>query len=133
MNKIHTLGGYFHEYQKSIANAEAFWEQQAECLYWKKRWDKVVEWNFEEPRIQWYVNGKLNLTENIFEKNLYTHGNQEAIVWEPNDPKDPAVTLTYAELFVEVCKFANALKSLGVKKGDRVAVYMPMVPAQNTQ
>ncbi len=128
MNKIHTLGGYFHEYQKSIANAEAFWEQQAECLYWKKRWDKVVEWNFEEPRIQWYVNGKLNLTENIFEKNLYTHGNQEAIVWEPNDPKDPAVTLTYAELFVEVCKFANALKSLGVKKGDRVAVYMPMVP-----
>lgn len=128
MTKIHTLGGYFHEYNKSLANAEAFWEQQAECLYWRKRWDKVVDWNFEEPRIQWYVNGKLNLTENIFEKNLYTHGSQDAIIWEPNDPNEKTVTLTYADLFREVCKCANALKSIGVKKGDRVAVYMPMVP-----
>ena len=128
MNKIHTLGGYFHEYQKSVANPEAFWEQQAECLYWKKRWDQVVDWNFEEPRVKWYVNGKLNLTENIFEKNLYTHGDQEAIIWEPNDPAEETVRLTYSELFREVCKFANALKDLGVQKGDRVAVYMPMVP-----
>lgn len=128
INKIHSLGGYIHEYQKSIANPQAFWAQQAECFYWRRRWDKVLEWNFEEPGIQWYMNGKLNITENIFERNLYTHGKQEAIIWEPNDPNDEPRVLTYAELFAEVNKFANTLKRLGVGKGDRVAVYMPMVP-----
>ena len=128
INKIHSLGGYIHEYQKSIANPQAFWAQQAECFFWRKRWDKVLDWNFDEPDIQWYVNGKLNITENIFERNLYTHGNQEAIIWEPNDPKDESRVLTYSELFIEVNKFANTLKRLGVGKGDRVAIYMPMVP-----
>lgn len=128
INKIHSLGGYIHEYQKSIANPEAFWTQQAECFFWRKRWDKVYEWNFDEPNIQWFVNGKLNITENIFERNLYTHGNQEAIIWEPNDPNDETRTLTYSELYQEVNKFANTLKRLGVGKGDRVAIYMPMVP-----
>ena len=128
INKIHSLGGYIHEYQKSIANPQAFWAQQAECFFWRKRWDKVLDWNFDEPTIQWYVNGKLNITENIFERNLYTHGNQEAIIWEPNDPKDESRVLTYSELFIEVNKFANTLKRLGVGKGDRVAIYMPMVP-----
>ena len=128
INKIHSLGGYIHEYQKSIANPEAFWTQQAECFFWRKRWDKVFDWNFDEPNIQWFVNGKLNITENIFERNLYTHGNQEAIIWEPNDPNDETRTLTYSELYQEVNKFANTLKRLGVGKGDRVAIYMPMVP-----
>ncbi len=128
VTKIHSLGGYIHEYQKSIANPEAFWGQQGECLFWRKRWDRIVDWNFSGPDIKWYVNGKLNLTENIFERNLYTHGNQEAIIWEPNDPSEEKRSLTYHELFVEVNKFANALKSLGVGKGDRVAIYMPMVP-----
>jgi acetyl-CoA synthetase len=128
INKIHSLGGYIHEYQKSIANPRAFWGQQAECFYWRKRWDKVLDWNFDEPSIQWFVNGKLNITENIFERNLYTHGNQPAIIWEPNDPNDESRTLTYRELFEEVNRFANTLKRLGVVKGDRVALYMPMVP-----
>jgi len=128
INKIHTLGGYFHEYQKSFANPEAFWEQQAECLFWRKRWSKVIDWNFEEPKINWFVDAKLNITESIFEKNLYTHGNNTAIIWEPNDPAEDSIVLTYRQLYVEVNKFANGLKSLGVKKGDRVALYMPMVP-----
>ncbi|PTN10242.1 acetate--CoA ligase [Mangrovibacterium marinum] len=128
MNKIHTLGGYFHEYQKSIANPESFWEQQADCLYWRKRWDKVVDWNFEEPRINWFVNARLNITENIFERNLYTIGDSTAIIWEPNDPTEASIRLSYRELYAEVNKFANSLRSLGVTKGDRVALYMPMVP-----
>ncbi len=127
-NKINSLGGYFHEFQKSVAHAESFWAQQAEIFFWRKRWEKIVEWNFEDPEIKWFVNGKLNLTENIFEKNLYTHGDQEAIIWEPNNPEEPGRTLTYAELYREMNKFANMLKRLGVKKGDRVAIYMPMVP-----
>ncbi len=128
MNKIHTLGGYFHEYQKSQSNPDAFWEQQAECMYWRKRWDKVIDWNFEEPNINWFVNAKLNITENIFERNLYTIGDNTAIIWEPNDPAESNIRLSYRELYLEVCKFANSLRSLGVKKGDRVALYMPMVP-----
>ncbi|MDP2337911.1 MAG: acetate--CoA ligase [Bacteroidota bacterium] len=126
--KIHSLSGYIHEYQKSIANPEAFWAEVAEGFYWHKRCDKVLEWDFEGPSVKWYAGGKLNITENIFEKNLYTIGNQPAIIWEPNDPQEPNRTLTYNELFKEVNKFANTLKRLGVKKGDRVAIYMPMVP-----
>jgi acetyl-CoA synthetase len=128
INKIHSLGGYIHEYQKSIANPDEFWAAQAENFYWRKRWDKVVDWNFEKPDINWFVNGKLNITENIFERNLFTYGNQPAIIWEPNDPSEDAKTITYSELFAEVNKFANALQQLGVGKGDRVAIYMPMVP-----
>ncbi|WP_299583113.1 acetate--CoA ligase [uncultured Sunxiuqinia sp.] len=128
INKIHSLGGYIHEYQKSIANPQAFWAQQGESFFWRKRWENVIDWNFDEPSIKWYVNGKLNITENIFERNLYTHGDQEAIIWEPNNPQDESRVLTYAELFSEVNKFANTLRRLGVGKGDRVAIYMPMVP-----
>jgi len=128
VNKIQTLGGYFHEYQKSMANTEAFWDQQAESFYWRKRWDQVVRWNFDGPDIKWYLGGKLNLTENIFEKHLYTHGHQDAIIWEPNSPDEAPRRITYRELFKDVNKFANTLRRLGVKKGDRVALYMPMVP-----
>ncbi|MFC0875978.1 acetate--CoA ligase [Saccharicrinis sp. FJH2] len=128
INKIHSLGGYIHEYQKSIANPGEFWAVQAESFYWRKRWDKVIDWNFEKPDVNWFVNGKLNITENIFERNLFTYGNQPAIIWEPNDPSEASKTLTYNELFAEVNKFANALQQLGVEKGDRIAIYMPMVP-----
>lgn len=128
VNKIQTLGGYFHEYQKSVANAEAFWAQQAESFFWRKRWEQVVKWNFDGPDIKWYLNGKLNVTENIFEKNLYTHGDRDAIIWEPNSPNEISRRLTYRELFREVNKFANTLRRLGIRKGDRIAVYMPMVP-----
>jgi len=126
--KIHSLGGYIHEYQKSLTNPEAFWAEVAEGFYWHKRCDKVLEWDFEGPSIKWFLGGKLNITENIFERNLYTIGNQPAIIWEPNNPEEKNRILTYSELYVEVNKFANTLKRLNVQKGDRVAIYMPMVP-----
>ena len=128
ITKIATLAGYIHEYQKSVANPEAFWSQIAESFYWRKKWDKVLEWDFKAPSIKWFINGKLNITENIFERNLFTRGDQPAIIWEPNEPGDDNRVLTYSELYDEVRKFSNVLKGLGIKKGDRVAIYMPMVP-----
>ncbi|WP_299459399.1 acetate--CoA ligase [uncultured Microscilla sp.] len=127
-NKINTLGGYIHEYQKSVSNPEAFWASIAENFHWRKKWDKVLDWNFEEPTIEWFVNGKLNITENIFERQLFTHGDKAAIIWEPNNPDEASITLTYRELFEKVCQFSNGLLKQGVKKGDRVVIYMPMVP-----
>lgn len=126
--KIHTLAGYIHEYQRSVQHPEEFWSQIAETFHWKKRWDNVVDWEFDTPSVKWFVNGKLNITENIFERYLYTRRNQAAIIWEPNDPNEASITLTYWELYEKTCQFANALKANGVKKGDRVIIYMPMVP-----
>lgn len=127
-DRIHTLSGYFHEYQKSVAEPEAFWARVADSFHWKERWDKVLEWDFEGPDVKWFVNGKLNITENILERHLYTLGDRPAIIWEPNDPNEEGRTLTYKDLYHEVCKFSNALKANGIKKGDKVIIYMPMVP-----
>lgn len=127
-DKIHTLSGYIHEYQRSVQDPEGFWARIADSFHWQRRWDKVLDWNFEEPDVKWFVNGKLNITENIFEKNLYTLGDKPAIIWEPNDPNEKNRILTYKELYHQVNKFANTLKANGVKKGDRVIIYMPMVP-----
>ncbi len=126
--KINTLGGYIHEYQKSVNDPEAFWGDIADTFYWRKRWDKALEWNFEEPDVKWFVNGKMNITENIFERNMFTHADKPAIIWEPNDPKEEALTFTYKELYEKVCQFANVLKKNGIEKGDRVIIYLPMVP-----
>ena len=128
LNKIHSLGGYFHEYQKSIANPEQFWEHIAENFYWKKRWTRTLDWNFKKPEVKWFVDGKLNITENIFEKNILIRGEQTAIIWEPNNPDEESKYITYNELFSKVKQFSNVLKSNGIEKGDRVAIYMPMVP-----
>ena len=127
-DRLHTLSGYLYEYQKSIAQPEEFWARIADSFHWRKRWTSVVKWNFEKPDVKWFVNAKLNITENIFERNLYTIGDRPAIIWEPNEPSEPTRTLTYTQLFNEVCRFANALKSKGIQKGDRVIIYMPMVP-----
>lgn len=127
-DRIHTLSGYFHEYQKSVTEPENFWARIADSFHWQKRWDKVLDWDFEGPNVKWFVNGKLNLTESIFEKNLFTHGDRTAIIWEPNDPSESNRIITYKELFAEVCQFANVLKSKGIQKGDRVIIYMPMIP-----
>lgn len=126
--KITTLSGYLHEYQKSVANPTGFWSNIAETFFWRKKWDTVLEWDFHNPKVEWFKGGKLNITENIFERNLFLLGDQTAIIWEPNDPNDDVRTFTYNELFTEVQKFANVLKSHGVRKGDRVAMYMPMIP-----
>ncbi|MFN4000298.1 acetate--CoA ligase [Algoriphagus sp.] len=127
-DRLHTLSGYLYEYQKSVAQPEEFWARIADSFHWRKRWDSVLEWDFNRPDVKWFVNGKLNITENIFERHLYTIGDRPAIIWEPSEPTEPTRTITYQELFVEMCKFANVLKSKGIEKGDRVIIYMPMVP-----
>ncbi len=127
-HKIHTLSGYIHEYQKSILQPEEFWSRIAESFHWQKRWDKVLEWDFEGPDVKWFLNGKLNITENILERHLFIMGDKPAIIWEPNDPKEKNIVLTYRELYEKVCEFSNAMKAQGIKKGDRVIIYMPMVP-----
>jgi acetyl-CoA synthetase len=126
--KITTLSGYLYEYQKSLANPEDFWANIAENFYWRKKWSKVLDWNFEDLDVKWFVNGKLNITENIFEKNLFLLGDKPAIIWEPNNPDEPNRILTYRELYEKVCQFSNVLIQNGVKKGDRVCIYLPMVP-----
>ena len=131
INKITSLAEYFEKYQESVANPEGFWGKIAESHYWQKKWDKVLDWYFEgkdAPHVNWFVNGKLNITENIFERNLFQRKDQIAIIWEPNDPREDTVTYTYGELFEKVNQFANTLLKLGVKKGDRVAIYLPMIP-----
>ncbi|MEQ8712470.1 MAG: acetate--CoA ligase [Cyclobacteriaceae bacterium] len=128
VDKIQTLGGYIHEYQKSVNEPEAFWSRIAENFHWRKKWDKVVDWNFSEPKVNWFVNGKLNITENILDRHLYTKGDQTAIIWEPNEPGKEHIEVTYRELYEKVCQFANAMKARGIEKGDRVIIYMPMVP-----
>lgn len=127
-DRIHTLSGYLHEYQKSVAQPEEFWARIADSFHWRKRWDQVLKWNFDGPDVKWFLNGKLNITENIFERHLFTIGDRPAIIWEPNDPNEKGRTITYRELFHDVCRFANALKSKGIGKGDKVIIYMPMVP-----
>ena len=126
--KIQTLSGYFHEYQKSIHQPEQFWSRIANSFHWKKPWDKVLSWDFKGPDIKWFENAKLNLTENIFERHLFTHSEKTAIIWEPNDPNEAERKISYRELFELTCQFSNALEAEGVQKGDRVIIYMPMIP-----
>ena len=114
MHKIQTLAGYIHEYQKSISQPEEFWDRVAESFHWDQKWDKTLEWNFEGPDVKWFLNGKLNITESIFERHLFTMGDKPAIIWEPNDPNEAGITLTYLELYEKVCQFANAMKAQGV-------------------
>ncbi|MEO0552343.1 MAG: acetate--CoA ligase [Bacteroidota bacterium] len=127
-NKIQTLGGYIHEYSKSIQNPEEFWSRVADSFHWHQRWDNVVEWDFEGPDVKWFTNAKLNITENLLERHLYVLGNKPAIIWEPNDPEEVVRTITYRQLYEMVCQFANTMKDQGIQKGDRVIIYMPMVP-----
>ncbi len=127
-HKISSLFEYTRKYENSVSNPEVFWGEVADHFHWRKTWSKVLDWNFEEPKIEWFKDSKLNLTENIFERLLPTHADKTAILWEPNDPNSDSVSLTYAELFEATCKFANAMRANGVLKGDRVIIYMPMVP-----
>ncbi len=126
--QIKSLEEYKSVYKRSVENPEAFWKEQAETFYWKKPFDQTLEWNFDKPDVKWFVGGKLNITENCLDRHIESRGDQVAILWEPNDADSPAVKLTYKELLVAVSKCANALKANGIKKGDRVVFYMPMVP-----
>ncbi len=125
---IATFDEYKKEYQKSIENPEAFWDDIAEQFTWKQPWTKTLEWNFEEPKVKWFIDGKFNITENAIDRHLPTKANKTAFIWEPNSVDAEHRIITYQNLHDEVCKLANTLKSLGIKKGDRVCVYMPMIP-----
>ena len=126
--QIKSLDEYKAVYKRSVEDPEGFWAEQAETFQWSKKWDKVLDWNFKEPDVNWFVNGKTNITENCLDRHLETRGDQVAILWEPNDPKAAVKKYTYKQLHAEVCKVANALKANGIEKGDRVCFYMPMVP-----
>ena len=127
-HKIQSLSGYINEYQESVDQPEKFWNGIAESFHWQKPWDNVLSWESEGPNVKWFENGKLNLTENIFERYLFTHANKTAILWEPNDPNEEGRKISYLELYEMTCQFSNAMKSQGVMKGDRVVIYMPMIP-----
>ncbi|MEY3425090.1 MAG: hypothetical protein RL265_1754, partial [Bacteroidota bacterium] len=126
--QIKSFDEYKEKYAKSIADPEGFWSEVAENFHWQKKWDTVLEWNFDEPKIEWFKGAKLNITENALDRHLAERGDKIALIWEPNDPKEQFVRYTYRELYEQVCQFSNALKTKGIKKGDRVCIYMPMVP-----
>ncbi len=126
--QIRSFDDYLEQYKKSIDEPEAFWGAVAEHFTWKKKWDKVLDWNFKEPRTSWFGGAKLNITENCLDRHLADKADQPAIIWEPNDPSQAGRVLSYQQLYHEVCRFAQVLKNNGVKKGDRVCIYMPMVP-----
>ncbi|WP_339751788.1 acetate--CoA ligase [uncultured Winogradskyella sp.] len=120
---------YFQVYRKSVNNPEQFWEEIAEEHFvWRKKWTNVLSWDFKKPEVKWFENAKLNITENCLDRHLPTRGDKTAILFEPNDPNEEAEHITYKELHERVCKFANVLREKGIKKGDRVCVYLPMIP-----
>ena len=128
MKKINTFEEYQKEYARSVATPELFWAGKANSFYWYKKWDSVLNWNFNEPNVKWFEGGKLNITENCLDRHLKKRGDKTAITWVPNDPNEVSRHLSYKELHREVCKFSNVLRSNGAKKGDRICLYMPMVP-----
>jgi acetyl-CoA synthetase len=128
-NRIRTQAEYEAARLASIENPEAFWAEVASNLQWQKPWDKVLDWSFDPYEVKWFSGGKLNISENCLDRHLADRGDKTAIIFEPNDPKDLSRRITYRELYFEVCKFANVLKRNGVRKGDRVCLYMPMIPA----
>jgi len=126
--KITSFEEYQQAYQKSVEQPEEFWADIAGNFQWRKPWLKVLEWNFTEPNIKWFRGAKLNITENCLDRHLAKLGDKPAIMWEPNDPNEDHRVLTYRQLYDKVCQFANVLKNNGAKKGDRICIYMPMVP-----
>ncbi len=126
---IKNLEEYFQLYRKSVREPENFWEEIAEEHFlWRKRWKRVMRWDFSKPEVAWFEGAKLNITENCLDRHLAIRGDKTAILFEPNDPKEEAQHITYRDLYTRVCRFANVLKSRGVKKGDRVCIYLPMIP-----
>ena len=126
--QIKSLDEYREQYQTSVEHPEAFWAEIANEFEWMKPWERVLNNDFETPDIRWFEGGKTNITVNALDRHLKTRGNKLAVIWEPNDPKERFLRLTYRELHERVCQYANVLKKHGIQKGDRVAIYMPMIP-----
>ncbi len=127
-NKIQTLSGYFHEYQKSITNPNEFWARIAESFHWRKMWTKVQSGDFKKLDVKFFEDAQLNITENILDRHLFTKGKDTAILWEPNDPTEDSRAISYQDLYEMVSQLSHTLQKQGVTKGDRVIIYMPMVP-----
>lgn len=126
--RINSFDDYKRVYDYSVAEPENFWGSVADTFYWQKKWDKVLDWNFTEPNVKWFSGGKLNITENCLDRHLKHNADKVAMLWEPNDPEEHYRSFTYKELHFKVVQFANVLKNNGAKKGDRICIYMPMVP-----
>ena len=126
---IKNLEEYFQVYRKSVRDPENFWEEIAEENFlWRHRWNKVLEYDLAKPEVSWFKGAKLNITENCIDRHIYTRGNKTAIIFEPNNPAEEAQHITYKELHDRVCRFSNVLLEQGIKKGDRVCIYLPMIP-----
>ena len=126
---IKNLEEYFQVYRKSVRDPENFWEEIAEENFlWRYRWNKVLEYDLAKPEVSWYKGAKLNITENCIDRHIYTRGDKTAIIFEPNNPAEEAQHITYKELHERVCRFSNVLLEQGIKKGDRVCIYLPMIP-----
>ena len=126
---IKNLEEYYKVYRKSIREPELFWEEIAEEHFnWHKKWDKVLSWDFKKPEVKWFDGAKLNITENCIDRHLRTRGNKTAIIFEPNNPDEEVLHITYKELYERVNRLANVLTNKGIKKGDRVCIYLPMIP-----
>ena len=126
---IKHLEEYYQVYRKSVREPENFWEEVAEEHFlWRKKWDKVLSWDFSKPEIKWFEGAKLNITENCIDRHLVTRGDKTAILFEPNNPDEPAEHITYKQLYDRVNQMANVLKDQGIRKGDRVCIYVPMIP-----
>ena len=128
MQKINSFQEYEDQYKKSIENPSLFWEEIAQTFKWKKKWNRVLDWDFNKPKVSWFEGGKLNITENCLDRHLNSSSEKTALIWEPNNPNEVPKHISYKELHRDVCRFSNVLKSLGVKKGDRICLYMPMIP-----
>lgn len=126
---IKHLEEYFQVYRKSVRNPESFWEEIAEEHFvWRKKWDNVLSWDFSKPEVKWFEGAKLNITENCIDRHLPTRSDKTAILFEPNNPDEEAQHITYRQLHERVSRMANVLKDHGIKKGDRVCIYLPMIP-----
>jgi acetyl-CoA synthetase len=126
--KISTFSEYEKQYEFSVSNPELFWDGVASSFLWTKKWDKTLTWNFDEPKVRWFEGATMNITENIFERNLPLKKDQLALIWEANNPSQKNKTYTFEELHHSVNQCANGLKALGITKGDRICIYLPMVP-----
>lgn len=126
---IKHLEEYYQVYRKSVRNPEVFWEEIAEEHFmWRKKWNNVLSWDFSKPEIKWFEGAQLNITENCIDRHLAVRGDKTAIIFEPNSPEETAQHITYKQLHDKVCRFANVLKDKGIGKGDRVCIYLPMIP-----
>jgi acetyl-CoA synthetase len=126
--RIRSFEEYKKAYQYSVEQPESFWDEIATQFYWRKKWKTTLNWNFKTPLIEWFKEGELNITENCLDRHLKHHATKTALIWEANNPNEPSIQLSYQELHKKVSRFANVLKKNHIKKGDRICIYMPMIP-----